>query len=66
MIFSLVDKLYDEAAAFQQEKDEAKRVRAIEKRNEQVRQLFRQQTKANRSKVNPPFSLSRRKTFFLS
>ena len=56
--FDFLDKLYDETAALQQAKDEARRVRAVEKRNEQVRQLFRQQTKANRSKVSP-ISLSK-------
>lgn len=48
-----VDKIYDEAAAYQQAKDEAKQVRAVENRNAKVRQLFRQQSKANRAKVNP-------------
>jgi hypothetical protein len=47
----LLDQLLDEVAAFQQAQDEAKRIQATEKRNEQVRQLFRKQAKANRSKV---------------
>lgn len=45
------DKLYDEAAAYQQAKDEANHVLTVEKRNKKVRELFRQQSKANRAKV---------------
>jgi hypothetical protein len=51
LFFFFIDKIYDEEAALQQAEDEAKRIRAIEKRNHQVRQLFHKQTKANRTKV---------------
>jgi len=51
--------MYDEVAAFQQAEDEARRLQAIEKRNQQVRQLFHKQAKANRTKVY----LSKKKFF---
>jgi hypothetical protein len=51
IVVVFLDKLYDEAAAYQQAKDEANHVLAVEKRNKKVRELFRQQTKANRTKV---------------
>ncbi len=52
LVIVFLDKLYDEVAVLQQAVDEEKRIQAIEKRNEQVRQLFRKQAKANRSKVS--------------
>ncbi len=48
-----LEKIYDEVAVLQQAEDEARRVQIIEKRNQQVRQLFHKQAKANRSKVFP-------------
>ncbi|CAF3492719.1 unnamed protein product [Rotaria sp. Silwood1] len=43
-------KIFDEAAALQNVEDEAKRIKAVEKRHQQVRQLFYKQAKANRTK----------------
>jgi hypothetical protein len=43
--------MYDETAAYQQAEDEAKRIQAGGKRNQQVRQLFHKQVKVNRTKV---------------
>ncbi|CAF1092805.1 unnamed protein product [Rotaria sordida] len=47
---SMKDKMYDEVIAFQNVEDEAKQIKAIGKRHQQVRQLFCKQAKANRTK----------------
>ncbi|CAF2527982.1 unnamed protein product [Rotaria sp. Silwood2] len=47
---SMKDKMHDETAAYQNVEDEAKRIKAVEKRQQQVRQLFCKQAKANRTK----------------
>jgi hypothetical protein len=52
IIHVFLEKLYDEVAALQQALEEEKRIHAIEKRNEQVRKLFRKQAEVNRSKVS--------------
>ena len=49
--FFFLDQILDETAVLQQAEDEAKRILSVEKRNEQVRQLFRKQAIANRFKV---------------
>jgi len=52
IIHVFLEKLYDEVAVLQQALEEEKRIHAIEKRNEQVRKLFRKQAEVNRSKVS--------------